>query len=280
MRKFLIILLSILLLLVSCATKEVKQDEPEIEVIEATVVETPAPVVPEPEPEPVIPQEEPVPEPEPEPEPESEPQPVVEPVVEQEVIIVPVVVEEPAVEQPSEEDWSMVITASAPVEETPEEPETKEATETKPTEEKAPASAQTTAKAEEAAKPAANPSFVDKITDVFKKIGQFIMKEKLMSIGFLTCIIGAIYLIVALISKGTNHYNLCIFIKSHNLFKSSNTVHLRHCNIHSNQVNMWTKFLVLFNTFGTIYGCGNNIIAFTGKNLTKLFCNKHRIVNN
>ncbi|MBR5099510.1 MAG: hypothetical protein IK091_09855 [Spirochaetales bacterium] len=199
MRKFLIILLSILLLLVSCATKEVKQDGPEIDVIEATVVETPAPVVPEPEPEPVVPQEEPVPEPEPEPEPESEPQPVVEPVVEQEVIIVPVVVEEPAVEQPSEEDWSMVITASAPVEETTEEPETKEATETKPAEEKAPASAQTTAKAEEASKPAANPSFVDKITDVFKKIGQFIMKEKLMSIGFLTCIIGVIYLIVALI---------------------------------------------------------------------------------
>ena len=43
------------------------------------------------------------------------------------------------------------------------------------------------------------PSFVDKVTDVLKKIGQFIMREKLLSIGFLTCIIGVIYLIIALV---------------------------------------------------------------------------------
>ena len=66
MRKILIIFLTILLLLVSCATKEVKQDEPEMEVVEATVVETPAPVTPEPALEPELPQEEPLPEPEPE----------------------------------------------------------------------------------------------------------------------------------------------------------------------------------------------------------------------
>ena len=209
MRKFLIILLSILLLLVSCATKVDNQEEPELPFVESTPEETPAPVVPEPEPEPVVPQEEPVLEPEPEPEPKLEPEPVVvEPVVEQEVIIVPVVIEEPAVEQPSEEDWSKVITASAPVEEQPQEqpqeepePEVKETTveETKPVEEKAPAVTQTPANAQETAKPAINPSFVDKATDILKKIGQFIMKEKLMSIGFLTCFIGVIYLIVALV---------------------------------------------------------------------------------
>ena len=202
MRKFLIILLSILFLLVSCATKEVKQDEPEIEVIEATVVETPAPVVPEPSSEPVVPHEEPAPEPVPEPEPEPEPV-VVEPVTEQE-IIEPVRTEEiVVVEQPSEEDWSMVITASAPVEENPqeEEPEVKETTveEPKPAEEKAPAVAETPAKTTETAKTAKEPSFVDKVTDILKKIGQYIVKEKLLSIGFLTCIIGVIYLIVALV---------------------------------------------------------------------------------
>ena len=195
MRKILIIFLTILLLLVSCATKEVKQDEPEMEVVEATVVETPAPITPEPALEPELPPEEPLPEPEPEVvdfEPVAE-----EPVAEQEVTEPEPVVEEPVTEQPAEEDWSKVITAEAPVEQpVAEESEVKETTETKPEEEKAPAVKTQTSMAVAAAK---EPSFVDKVTDVLKKIGQFIMREKLLSIGFLTCIIGVFYLIIALV---------------------------------------------------------------------------------
>ena len=199
MRKILIIFLTILLLLVSCATKEVKQDEPEMEVVEATVVETPAPVTPEPALEPELPQEEPLPEPEPE---VVDFEPVVEePVAEQEVTEIEPVVEEPVKEQPEEEDWSKVITAEAPVEQpVAEEPEAKVTVEEpKPAEEKAPATktpATSTAPAS-----AKKPSFVDKVTDSLKKIGQFIMREKLLSIGFLTCIIGVIYLIIALVKS-------------------------------------------------------------------------------
>ncbi|MCR5442740.1 MAG: hypothetical protein K6E89_03195 [Sphaerochaetaceae bacterium] len=206
MRKILIIFLTILLLLVSCATKEVKQDEPEMEVVEAAVVETPAPVVAqEPALEPEIPQEETVPESEPEIvdfEPTTE-----EPVAEQEVTETEPASEEPVSEQPAEEDWSMVITASAPVEQpAAEEPEVKETAEaketveeTKPAEEKA--SVAKTPAATSAPASAKKPSFVDKVTDTLKKIGQFIMREKLLSIGFLTCIIGVIYLIIALVKS-------------------------------------------------------------------------------
>ena len=110
--------------------------------------------------------------------------------------------EELAVVEPqaeTEQDWSQVITAPAPEQEAEAQP----AQEEKPVAEAAPAEAEKPAEAEPAkpqtTKDAKKASFVDKLTDLLKKVGNFVVKEKLLSAGIFVCFIGVIYIIIALI---------------------------------------------------------------------------------
>ena len=211
MKKIFICLLIFLLVLVSCTTKSVKADKTDVEVVEATVVETPAPAasvdIPVQEPEIQV-----------EPVAEEQTAEVIEILPTEEIIVEgPVVEENPEVaieiaDILAEEDWSQAITGSAPEEEqtveveltakpvseptasvsskaTPESTVTAQTSQTQTTAPAKTASASTTAvKTEEK-------------TDsegLFSKIGHFIANQKLLSIGILTCIIGIVYLIVAL----------------------------------------------------------------------------------
>lgn len=201
MKKILICLLVFLLVLVSCTTKSVKSEAPAVEVVEATAVESPAPEVPvvTPDPAPEV-QDEPVHEEKTgegvEVLPEKEVEPEVSP---EEAAVAEEVVETIA------EDWSKTITAAAPEAQQSAAPA---ASEKKEPEQPASSVTSKTTAAPTAAKettqksaPAATSTASEKKSEegFFKKIGNFIANQKLLSIGILTCLIGFIYLVVALI---------------------------------------------------------------------------------
>ena len=200
MRRVLLILILILALLVSCATGKTPVAEPEVETVVPTVVEEPTQVV-EPSEEAAeieAPEEEEVPAEEVEVIPEEE-----QIVVEEQVAKEEAPVEEPAEEEipaEAEQDWSQVITAAAPGQEAeaqPAEAEEAPVVEAAPVEEEKPSAAAEPEKPQ--TKAAKKDSFVDKLTALIKKAGNFIVKEKLLSAGIFVCFIGIIYIIVALI---------------------------------------------------------------------------------
>ena len=195
MRRILLILCLILALLVSCATGKTHVSEPEVETVVPTVVEEPAqaeeiPAVEEPAEETIIPEEAEL-------IPEEEEQVVPEEQVTEEVIPA----EEIAFEPTEEQDWSQVITAEAPEQEAEAEPAVVEEPVVEApavVEEEKPQAAAESEKPQ--AKTSAKKSdFTDKMTDLIKKVGAFVVKEKLLSVGLFVCFIGIIYLIVALI---------------------------------------------------------------------------------
>lgn len=202
MKKIFICLLVFLLVLVSCTTKSVKSEAPAVEVVEATTVESPAPVTP------VV---------TPVPGPEVQVEPVHEEKTGEGVEIIPEKEVEPevsaeeaavaeAVDEALAEDWSKTITAAAPEEEKPvaaasdkTEPEQTASSDTSkttaaPSESKEPAQTSSAAKTSEQSSEKET-----KNEGLFSKIGHFIANQKLLSIGILTCAIGFIYLVVALI---------------------------------------------------------------------------------
>ena len=203
MKKIFICLLVFLLVLVSCTTKSVKSEAPAVEVVEAATVESPAPVTP------VV---------TPVPGPEVQVEPVHEEKTGEGVEIIPEKEVEPevsaeeaavaeAVDEALAEDWSKTITAAAPEEEKPvaaasdktTEPEQTASSDTSkttaaPSESKEPAQTSSAAKTSEQ-----SAEKETKKEGLFSKIGHFIANQKLLSIGILTCAIGFIYLVVALI---------------------------------------------------------------------------------
>ena len=216
MKRIFIVLLIALLVLTSCSTGKATQEEPEIEVVTATPEKAPTADVPvvEPSVQPEEPKEAEAPVVETEL--PQEPEVVIEVLPDEEVIVVdePQPIDEKTAEEIIEalveQDWSQVITATAPAEEKPAaeqkpaetakpaataekpaaEADKPAATQTTPATQ-APAAAQTVKKAAEKAESG--------IAAFFSKVGSFIMKEKLLSIGLLVCAIGVIYLIVALV---------------------------------------------------------------------------------
>ena len=202
MKKIFICLLVFLLVLVSCTTKSVKSEAPAVEVVEATTVESPAPVTP------VV---------TPVPEPEVQVEPVHEEKTGEGVEIIPEKEVEPevsaeeaavaeAVDEALAEDWSKTITAAAPEE---EKPVAAASEKTEPEQTASSVTSKTTAAPSESKEPAQTPSAAKtseqsaeketKKEGLFSKIGHFIANQKLLSIGILTCVIGFIYLVVALI---------------------------------------------------------------------------------
>lgn len=202
MKKIFICLLVFLLVLVSCTTKSVKSEAPAVEVVEATTVESPAPVTP------VV---------TPVPEPEVQVEPVHEEKTGEGVEIIPEKEVEPevsaeeaavaeAVDEAQAEDWSKTITAAAPEE---EKPVAAASEKTEPEQTASSVTSKTTAAPSESKEPAQTPSSAKtseqsaeketKNEGLFSKIGHFIANQKLLSIGILTCVIGFIYLVVALI---------------------------------------------------------------------------------
>ncbi|MBQ2049115.1 MAG: hypothetical protein II493_01735 [Spirochaetales bacterium] len=202
MKKIFICLLVFLLVLVSCTTKSVKSEAPAVEVVEATTVESPAPVTP------VV---------TPVPGPEVQVEPVHEEKTGEGVEIIPEKEVEPevsaeeaavaeAVDEALAEDWSMTITAAAPEE---EKPVAAASDKTEPEQTASSVTSKTTAAPSESKEPAQTPSAAKtseqsaeketKKEGLFSKIGHFIANQKLLSIGILTCAIGFIYLVVALI---------------------------------------------------------------------------------
>ena len=202
MKKIFICLLVFLLVLVSCTTKSVKSEAPAVEVVEATTVESPAPVTP------VV---------TPVPEPEVQVEPVHEEKTGEGVEIIPEKEVEPevsaeeaavaeAVDEALAEDWSKTITAAAPEE---EKPVAAASEKTEPEQTASSVTSKTTAAQSESKEPAQTPSAAKtseqsaeketKKEGLFSKIGHFIANQKLLSIGILTCVIGFIYLVVALI---------------------------------------------------------------------------------
>lgn len=211
MKRVFLFLTVFLLILVSCSTKSVKQAEPEVEEVEATVVETSAPeivvVTPESEqesqPEPADPEDETS---------ASEEQAEdTEILPEEEVVIIETpsvdaeqaaeVVEE-IVEALMEEDWSKVITASAPFDDTPsvQEPEIAQAvsSEQPETTETVPVSSVSSLSAADATS-SDEKKQAEKSDGLISRIGNFIVRQKLLSMGILIFCIGVIYLITALI---------------------------------------------------------------------------------
>ena len=213
MKKIFVCLLIFLLVLVSCTSKSVKADKTtDVEVVEPKVEETLAPAVPV---------EIPVQEPEVQVESDAGEQTaeVIEILPTEEIIVEgPVVEENPEVaieiaDILAEEDWSQAITGSAPEEvqtvevEITEQPvseqpssvssqtasESSVSTQTSHT--------QTPAPEKEASASTTESKTVDKTEaeGFFSKIGHFIAEQKLLSIGILTCMIGIVYLIVALL---------------------------------------------------------------------------------
>ena len=203
MKKIFICLLVFLLVLVSCTTKSVKSEAPAVEVVEATTVESPAPVTP------VV---------TPVPGPEVQVEPVHEEKTGEGVEIIPEKEVEPevsaeeaavaeAVDEALAEDWSKTITAAAPEEEKPVAAASDKTTE--PEQTASSVTSKTTAAQSESKEPAQTPSAAKtseqsaeketKKEGLFSKIGHFIANQKLLSIGILTCVIGFIYLVVALI---------------------------------------------------------------------------------
>ena len=210
MKRVFLFLTVFLLILVSCSTKSVKQAEPEVEEVEATVVETSVPeivvVTPESEqesqPEPADPEEETS---------ASEEQAEdTEILPEEEVVIVetPVDAEQAAevieeiVEALMEEDWSKAITASAPVDDKPSvhEPEIAQAvsSEQPETTETVPVSSDSSLSAADATS-SDEKKQAEKSDGLINRIGNFIVRQKLLSMGILIFCIGVIYLITALI---------------------------------------------------------------------------------
>lgn len=237
MRRFLLILCLILALLVSCATGKAPVSESEVETdVVPIVVEEPAQV--EEAPEEQVPSEEIVFPEEEEMIPEGEEvisedeeqfipeEQVTEDEIPSEEISFELV--EESQEPVEEQDWSQEITATAPGQEAETQTVVEESTtyatsyegtiEEEPvvselspdvasieTEEPAaiPGSDETddcSASEKSQSKPSAkNMSFVDKLSDLVKKAGAFIVKEKLFSLGLFVCFIGIVYLIIALI---------------------------------------------------------------------------------
>ena len=219
MRRFFIFLLVVLLVLTSCSTGKVKQEEPEIEVVAAT---------PEKAPEAGLPADEPSVQPEEQEEAEvpqageeesPEPEVIIEVLDDEEVIVVSESedVDEQAAEEIiealSDQDWSTVITATAPEEkEVASEKKTEEAAKPAEPAETQSAPAAQAPQAPQAAQPAtqstqaapatqkaAEKKSASKIAAFFSRIGNFVMKEKLLSIGLLVCAVGVVYLIVAIV---------------------------------------------------------------------------------
>ena len=215
MKRFLLILFLVLSLLVSCATTK-ENPAPQVE-SPAQQTQVAAPETPVQEEEKIsedsdilVPQEEDAP--------ESEPESEEQPVADQEVAAEETPVAEAAEESVSaidEQDWSQVISAapSAPTEEQkPQEEPVQEVPVQAKTETPAaePVQAKTETPAAEPAKAQTPPaaaavrpsSFVDKLTALIKKVGNFVADQILLSIGIFVCIGGMIYLIAALVISG------------------------------------------------------------------------------
>ena len=212
MRRIFVILLIVLLVLTSCSTGKVKQEEPEVEVVAATPEKVPTSEVPATEPSPATEEvlETEVPE---SGEPESaEPEAVIEVLADDEVIVVdePEPIDEETAQEIiqalADQDWGKVITATAPEAEKPAvekvEEAVKQVAEALKGSETASASTgtQTAPAAQESKAEASKKASAEKsgIAAFFRNIGNFVMKEKLLSIGLLVCCVGVVYLIAAL----------------------------------------------------------------------------------
>lgn len=201
MKRYFLIAFIIISLLVSCSTTQVKKSEP---TAGPPVAETPATAqetAPEAEEaqEPEVTAEE---APEAEVPAEEEAVPEEQPVEEKEVTaeLQPAVEESPNAQGEEEsaideQDWSQVIGAAPSA-----EAEQETAAEEKKAEVAAAMPAREAPKAEkpQSAAKASNPSFVDRLTSVIKKTGNFIADEILLSIGIFLCVGGFVYLIAAL----------------------------------------------------------------------------------
>ena len=201
MKRYLLILFIIIYLLVSCSTTQVKNAETQPEPVrtEVPAAEEQAPVTEDageaettteeaPETE-AHAEEEPVEELPVEEQPAEE-QPVPEQEVTEENAPEAAASEEIVEEEISsdEQDWSQVIGAAPSDEPVQEEPEVvKEAEVPAPKAEKPQSSPK-----------ASNPSFVDRLTSLIKRTGNFIADEILLSIGIFVCVGGFVYLVAAL----------------------------------------------------------------------------------
>lgn len=217
MKRFFIFLLVVLLVLTSCSTGKVSKEEPEVEVVTATPEKAPTAELPATEPAEQPQAQEQAEVPVAETEQPQQPEAIIEVLPEDEKIMVeetgPIdeATAEEIVEALTDQDWSTVITATAPSEEKPAAEE-KAAEAVKQVE----TQAAETAKAEEAvqqpaqtAKPEQTAQTTQKLAEkkgttlskiaaFFSKVGNFVMKEKLLSIGILVCCVGVVYLIIAL----------------------------------------------------------------------------------
>lgn len=223
MKRFFIFLLVVLLVLTSCSTGKVSKEEPEVEVVTATPEKAPTVELPATEPAEQPQAQEQAEVPAAETEQPQQPEAIIEVLPEDEKIVVeetgPIdeATAEEIVEALVEQDWSKVITATAPAEEKPAA-EGKPAEAAKPAETQASQSSQAAEPAQQSAQ-AAQPAqtaepeqtaqttqklaekkgtTLSKIAAFFSKVGNFVMKEKLLSIGILVCCVGVVYLIIAL----------------------------------------------------------------------------------
>ena len=212
MKRVLLVLFLVLSLLVSCASSTKGNDSQTIseqQQTQTTAVETPVPEEDKlsAETEIVVPQEEPAAETEP----ETEEQPVAEQVIAEEVTPVAEIPEESA-SVSDELDWSQVISAApdAAAEETAAEgeqaaPQMEQTVEVAPAQEKkaeTPAPEPVKAQSQPTAAAKRPSSFVDNLTSLIKKVGNFVADQILLSVGIFVCIGGMIYLIAALVISG------------------------------------------------------------------------------
>ena len=216
MKRFFIFLLVALLVLTSCSTGKVSKEEPEVEVVTATPEKAPTAELPATEPAEQPQAQEQAEVPAAETEEPQQPEAIIEVLPEDEKIVVeetgPIdeATAEEIIEALVEQDWSKVITATAPAEEKPAAGE-KPAEAAKPAETQASQTSQAAEPAQQSAQaaqpaqttqtaqqPAAKKGATSKIAEFFKKAGDFVMREKLLSIGILVCCVGVVYLIIAL----------------------------------------------------------------------------------